>query len=197
MQRLNSISKLTCHYFSDSDKENLKTDKLLLLLSEFHYFCQMNIKVLAIGRTDDKQLLQLIDQYVKRLSHYVKFDLEIIPDLKNTKNLSEAQQKEKEGELILKKLVPTDVLVLLDENGKQFSSVDFSNYLQKRMNAGSKTLVFVIGGPYGFSETVYAKAQGKISLSKMTFSHQMVRLFVVEQIYRAFTILRNEPYHHQ
>ena len=157
----------------------------------------MNIKVLAIGRTDDKQLLQLIDQYVKRLSHYVKFDLEIIPDLKNTKNLSEAQQKEKEGELILKKLSPTDILVLLDENGKQFSSVDFSNYLQKRMNAGIKTLVFVIGGPYGFSETVYAKAQGKISLSKMTFSHQMVRLFVVEQIYRAFTILRNEPYHHR
>lgn len=157
----------------------------------------MNIKVLAIGRTDDKQLLQLIDLYVKRLSHYVKFNLEIIPDLKNTKNLSEAQQKEKEGELILKKLSPTDVLVLLDENGKQFSSVDFSNYLQKRMNAGSKTLVFVIGGPYGFSETVYAKAQGKISLSKMTFSHQMVRLFVVEQIYRAFTILRNEPYHHR
>jgi len=157
----------------------------------------MNIKVLAIGRTDDKQLLQLIDLYVKRLSHYVKFNLEIIPDLKNTKNLSEAQQKEKEGELILKKLSPTDILVLLDENGKQFSSVDFSNYLQKRMNAGIKTLVFVIGGPYGFSETVYAKAQGKISLSKMTFSHQMVRLFVVEQIYRAFTILRNEPYHHR
>ncbi|MBC8756813.1 23S rRNA (pseudouridine(1915)-N(3))-methyltransferase RlmH [Kordia sp. YSTF-M3] len=157
----------------------------------------MNIKVLAIGRTDDKQLQQLIDQYVKRLSHYVKFDLEVIPDLKNTKNLSEAQQKEKEGELILKKLSPTDVLVLLDENGKQFTSIDFSSYLQKRMNAGIKTLVFVIGGPYGFSETVYAKAQGKISVSKMTFSHQMVRLFVVEQIYRAFTILRNEPYHHR
>ncbi|WP_420575133.1 23S rRNA (pseudouridine(1915)-N(3))-methyltransferase RlmH [Kordia sp.] len=157
----------------------------------------MNIKLLAIGRTDDKQLQQLIDLYVKRLSHYVKFTLEIIPDLKNTKNLSESQQKEKEGELILKKLAPTDVLVLLDENGKQFSSVDFSNYLQKRMNAGIKTLVFVIGGPYGFSENVYAKAQGKVSLSKMTFSHQMVRLFVVEQIYRAFTILRNEPYHHR
>lgn len=157
----------------------------------------MNIKVLAIGRTDDKQLQQLIDQYVKRLSHYVKFDLEIIPDLKNTKNLSEAQQKEKEGELILKKLSSTDVLVLLDENGKQFSSVEFSSYLQKRMNSGIKTLVFVIGGPYGFSKTIYAKAQGKISLSKMTFSHQMVRLFVVEQIYRAFTILRNEPYHHR
>lgn len=157
----------------------------------------MNIKLLAIGRTDDKQLQQLIDQYVKRLSHYVKFNLEIIPDLKNTKNLSEAQQKEKEGELILKKLAPTDVLILLDENGKQFSSIDFSIYLQKRMNAGIKTLVFVIGGPYGFSENVYAKAQGKVSLSKMTFSHQMVRLFVVEQLYRAFTILRNEPYHHR
>ncbi|WP_046758779.1 23S rRNA (pseudouridine(1915)-N(3))-methyltransferase RlmH [Kordia jejudonensis] len=157
----------------------------------------MNIKALAIGRTDNKQLQLLIDQYVKRLSHYVKFDLEIIPDLKNTKNLSEAQQKEKEGELILKKLSPTDMLVLLDENGKQFTSVEFSSYLQKRMNSGIKTLVFVIGGPYGFSETVYAKAQGKISLSKMTFSHQMVRLFVVEQIYRAFTILRNEPYHHR
>lgn len=157
----------------------------------------MNIKVLAIGRTDDKQLQQLIDLYVKRLSHYVKFELDIIPDLKNTKNLSEAQQKEKEGELILKKLSPTDVLVLLDENGKQFTSVEFSSYLQKRMNSGIKTLVFVIGGPYGFSESVYAKAQGKISLSKMTFSHQMVRLFVVEQIYRAFTILRNEPYHHR
>jgi 23S rRNA (pseudouridine1915-N3)-methyltransferase len=157
----------------------------------------MNIQLLAIGRTDDKQLQQLIDQYVKRLSHYIKFDLEIIPDLKNTKNLSEAQQKEKEGELILKKLSPSDVLILLDENGKQFSSVDFSNYLQKRMNSGIKTLVFVIGGPYGFSENVYAKAQGKVSLSKMTFSHQMVRLFVVEQLYRAFTILRNEPYHHR
>lgn len=157
----------------------------------------MNIKVLAIGRTDDKQLQQLIDLYVKRLSHYVKFELDIIPDLKNTKNLSEAQQKEKEGELILKKLSPTDVLVLLDENGKQFTSVEFSSYLQKRMNSGIKTLVFVIGGPYGFSESIYEKAQGKVSLSKMTFSHQMVRLFVVEQIYRAFTILRNEPYHHR
>ena len=157
----------------------------------------MNIRLLAIGKTDDSKLQQLIDQYAKRLSHYVKFDLDIIPDIKNTKSLSEAQQKEKEGELILKKLSATDVLVLLDENGKQFSSVDFSSYLQKRMNAGIKTLVFVNGGPYGFSETVYAKAQGKISLSKMTFSHQMVRLFVVEQLYRAFTILRNEPYHHR
>ena len=117
--------------------------------------------------------------------------------VKNSKNLSEAQQKEKEGELILKKLNPTDVLVLLDENGKQFNSEAFSEYLQKKMNAGIKQLAIAIGGPYGFSETVYSRAQGKISLSKMTFSHQMVRLFATEQIYRAFTILRNEPYHHR
>ncbi len=157
----------------------------------------MNIKLLAIGKTDDKNLQTLIEQYQKRLSFYVKFDLEVIPDIKNAKNLSEAQQKEKEGELILSKITPTDQLVLLDENGKSFSSVGFSDYLQKKMNSGVKTLVFVIGGPYGFSDMVYQKANGKVSLSEMTFSHQMVRLFVVEQIYRAFTILRNEPYHHQ
>lgn len=157
----------------------------------------MNIKLLAIGKTDNKNLQALIDEYTKRLSFYIKFDLEIIPDIKNAKNLSEAQQKEKEGELILSKLTPTDQLILLDENGSTFSSVGFSDYLQKKMNAGIKTLVFVIGGPYGFSEEVYKKAQGKISLSAMTFSHQMVRLFVIEQIYRGFTILRNEPYHHQ
>lgn len=157
----------------------------------------MNIKLLAIGKTDDKNLQTLIEQYQKRLSFYVKFDLEVIPDIKNAKNLSEAQQKEKEGELILSKITPTDQLILLDENGKSFSSVGFSDYLQKKMNSGVKTLVFVIGGPYGFSDVVYQKASGKVSLSEMTFSHQMVRLFVVEQIYRAFTILRNEPYHHQ
>ena len=157
----------------------------------------MNIRLLAIGKTDNKDLQSLIDDYTKRLSFYIKFDLEIIPDIKNVKNLSEAQQKEKDGELILAKIGPTDQLILLDENGKTFSSVGFSDYLQKKMNAGIKTLVFVIGGPYGFSETVYQKAQGKVSLSEMTFSHQMVRLFVIEQLYRGFTILRNEPYHHQ
>jgi 23S rRNA (pseudouridine1915-N3)-methyltransferase len=157
----------------------------------------MNIRLLTIGKTDNKALQTLIDDYTKRLSFYVKFDLEIILDIKNVKNLSEAQQKEKEGELILSKITPTDHLILLDENGKTFSSVGFSDFLQKKMNAGIKTLVFVIGGPYGFSETVYQKAQGKVSLSEMTFSHQMVRLFVIEQIYRGFTILRNEPYHHQ
>ena len=157
----------------------------------------MNIKLLTIGKTDNKNLQTLIDEYTKRLSFYVKFDVEIIPDIKNVKNLSEAQQKEREGELILSKISPTDHLILLDENGKTFSSVGFSDFLQKKMNAGIKTLVFVIGGPYGFSETVYKQAIGKVSLSEMTFSHQMVRLFVIEQIYRGFTILRNEPYHHQ
>ena len=156
----------------------------------------MNIKLIAIGKTDNKNLQSLIDEYQKRLSFYIKFDLEIIPDIKNVKNLSESQQKEKEGELILAKITPTDQLVLLDENGKTFSSVAFSSELQKKMNSGVKTLVFVIGGPYGFSEEVYQKAQGKIALSQMTFSHQMVRLFVIEQIYRGFTILNNEPYHH-
>ena len=157
----------------------------------------MNIKLITIGKTDNNNLQSLIDEYTKRLGFYVKFDLEIIPDIKNVKNLSEAQQKEKEGELILAKITPTDHLILLDENGKTFSSVGFSEFLQKKMNAGIKTLVLVIGGPYGFSDTVYKQAVGKVSLSEMTFSHQMVRLFVIEQIYRGFTILRNEPYHHQ
>ncbi|MBP6001753.1 MAG: 23S rRNA (pseudouridine(1915)-N(3))-methyltransferase RlmH [Flavobacterium sp.] len=157
----------------------------------------MNIRLLAIGKTDNKNLQALIDEYSKRLSFYIKFEMELIPDIKNVKNLSENQQKEKEGEQILARLSATDQLILLDENGKTFSSVGFSDYLQKKMNAGIKTLVLVIGGPYGFSEEVYAKAQGKISLSEMTFSHQMVRLFVIEQLYRGFTILKNEPYHHQ
>jgi len=157
----------------------------------------MKIKLMAIGKTDDKNLQSLIETYQNRLKHYINFELEIIPDIKNAKNLSETQQKEKEGELILKKIITTDILILLDEKGKEFRSVDFSAYLQKKMNSGIKQLVIVIGGPYGFSETIYKKAQGKISLSKMTFSHQMIRLFVVEQFYRAFTILKNEPYHHE
>ncbi len=157
----------------------------------------MTIKLLALGKTDSKSLLQLISEYESRLKHYIKFELEIIPDIKNAKNLSEIQQKEKEGEAILKKLNPTDTVVLLDETGKQYSSVDFSHFLQKKMNVGTKQLVLIIGGPYGFSDAIYEKTDGKISLSKMTFSHQMVRLFVVEQIYRAFTILKNEPYHHR
>ncbi|MHC5353872.1 23S rRNA (pseudouridine(1915)-N(3))-methyltransferase RlmH [Myroides sp. LJL115] len=157
----------------------------------------MNIKLIAVGKTDNKSLLVLMEDYIKRLNFYIKFELEIIPDIKNAKNLSQDQQKQKEGELILSKITPSDYLVLLDENGKEFTSVGFSEELQKRMNAGIKTLVFVIGGPYGFSQELYQASKGKISFSKMTFSHQMIRLFVIEQIYRGFTILKNEPYHHQ
>jgi 23S rRNA (pseudouridine1915-N3)-methyltransferase len=157
----------------------------------------MKIKLLVIGKTDDKNLNQLIENYQKRLQHYINFQLEVIPDIKNVKNLSQLQQKEKEGELILSKLQNTDQLVLLDEKGKEFRSIEFANFLQKKMNSGIKQLVLVIGGPYGFSESVYKKAMGKISLSKMTFSHQMIRLFIVEQLYRGFTILKNEPYHHE
>jgi 23S rRNA (pseudouridine1915-N3)-methyltransferase len=158
---------------------------------------KMKIKLLTIGKTDNKQLIKLIDEYQNRLKHYIKFELEIIPDIKNVKNLSEVQQKEKEGELILSKLQNTDELILLDDKGKHFTSIEFSKYLQKKMNSGIKQLVLVIGGPYGFSDAVYNKSQGKISLSKMTFSHQMIRLFIVEQLYRGFTILKNEPYHHE
>jgi len=157
----------------------------------------MKIKLLAIGKTDNKHLIQLIEEYQNRLKHYIKFELEVIPDIKNVKNLSEVQQKEKEGALILSKLQNTDDLVLLDDKGKHFTSIEFSQYLQKKMNSGIKQLVLVIGGPYGFSDSIYKKAIAKISLSKMTFSHQMIRLFTVEQIYRAFTILKNEPYHHE
>ena len=157
----------------------------------------MKITLLAIGKTDDRSLQTLIEAYSKRLKHYVSFDFELIPDIKNAKNLSEVQQKSKEGEEILKRVSPSDSLVLLDENGKSFNSVGFSEYLQKKMNSGLKNLVFIIGGPYGFSEELYQRANGKIALSQMTFSHQMVRLFFVEQLYRGFTILRNEPYHHQ
>lgn len=157
----------------------------------------MTIKLIAIGKTDNKELQSLIDDYIKRLGFYINFDLEIIPDLKKTKHLSEVQQKQKEGELVLNKLNSSDVLVLLDEKGKMMDSIGFSEYLQKHMNSGIKQLIFLIGGPYGFSPDIYARANGKLSLSKMTFSHQMVRLFVIEQLYRGFTILRNEPYHHR
>ena len=157
----------------------------------------MKITLLAIGKTDDRNLQSLIEEYSKRLKHYVSFNFELIPDIKNVKNLSEIQQKNKEGQELMKRLSTSDTLVLLDENGKSFNSVGFSEYLQKKMNSGLKNLVFIIGGPYGFSEEIYQRANGKIALSQMTFSHQMVRLFFVEQLYRGFTILRNEPYHHQ
>ena len=157
----------------------------------------VKIVVLAIGKTDESWVQEGIDKYSKRLKHYISFEFVIIPDLKNRKNLSESQQKEQEGKLILKQVHNTDTLILLDEKGKEFDSKSFSNFLQQKMNSGIKRLVFVIGGPYGFSAEVYNKATSIIALSKMTFSHQMIRPFFAEQVYRAFSILNNEPYHHQ
>lgn len=157
----------------------------------------MKISLIVIGKTDASYFVDAINEYKNRLVHYIPFEIEIIPDIKNVKNLREEQQKEKEGELILKMLQPGDYLVLLDEHGKSFTSMEFATYLERKMHVVSKRLVFVIGGPYGFSEAVYKAASEKISLSKMTFSHQMIRLIFVEQIYRAMTILNNEPYHHE
>ncbi len=157
----------------------------------------MTVKLIVVGKTENKALESLILEYAHRLKHYTRFEVLTIPQLKNTKNLSKKEQTIKEGELILKHLDPSDDFVLLDENGKQYTSVDFSTYLQKKMNSGLRNLVFVTGGPYGFDERVKKRSNASVSLSKMTFSHQMVRLFFVEQLYRAFTILRNEPYHHQ
>ncbi len=156
----------------------------------------MKITLLVVGKTTDSHIEALIQEYQKRLTHYVPFTLQVIPELKNTKALTSEQQKQAEGELILRTITPATDLILLDEHGKEYRSIEFADYIQKRMSSG-RDVVFVVGGPYGFSEAVYQRANGKISLSKMTFSHQMVRLFFVEQIYRAMTILRGEPYHHE
>lgn len=156
----------------------------------------MKITLLVIGKTDSKYLTEGINEYVKRLNHYIKFDIEVIPDIKKTKNLGIELQKNQEGELILLRNLQGKELHLFDEKGEIFSSREFAVFLEKKMASGLKELVFVIGGPYGFSQRVYENAKSKISLSKLTFSHQMVRLMCVEQIYRAFTILNGEPYHH-
>lgn len=156
----------------------------------------MKITLLVIGKTDSAYLTEGIGEYIKRLNHYVSFDIEIIADIKKKPNMTVAQQKITEGELILGKLQPGKELHLFDENGSQYSSREFARFLERKMVSGLKELVFVVGGPYGFSDEVYKNAMSKISLSKLTFSHQMVRLLCVEQIYRAFTILKGEPYHH-
>lgn len=156
----------------------------------------MKIIFLVIGKTDENYLETGIVKYIKRLEHYVPFEMKIIPDIKNRKTLTEEQQKTAEGELILSQLNAGDDLILLDEKGKTFSSVSFSQWIEKQMNSSSKRMFFVVGGPYGFSKEVYAKSKFKISLSEMTFSHQMIRLIFVEQLYRAFTIIKGEPYHH-
>lgn len=157
----------------------------------------MKITLLTVGKTEDKYLLEGIDRYVKRLKHYIQFNISEFPELKNTKNLPEGLQKSKESELIFKQIAPADHLILLDEKGDELSSVQFADFLNKKTISNVQHLVFIVGGPYGFDESIYNRANGKISLSKMTFSHQMIRLFFVEQIYRAFTILKGEPYHHK
>lgn len=157
----------------------------------------MNIKLIVVSKTDVPYLQTGIDEYVGRLKHYCDFELVVIPALKNLGKASPEEVKEREGQLILKQVEKSDMVVLLDEHGKEYGSVEFSEYLQKQMNTGIRTLSFVVGGAFGFSPAVYAAAQHKISLSKMTFNHQMVRLFFVEQLYRAFTILRHEKYHNE
>ena len=157
----------------------------------------MKITLIVVGRTVEKHYITAINDYIERTKHFISFDMEVIPELKNTKSLTMDQQKEKEAELLLKAFEPGDVIVLLDEFGKEFRSVDFANWLEKKMHNVNKRLVFVIGGPYGFSQKIYDAAHEKISVSKMTFSHQMVRLIFVEQLYRAMTILNNGPYHHE
>lgn len=157
----------------------------------------MNIRLIVVSKTDVPYLQAGIDEYVGRLKHYCDFKLVVIPALKNLGKASPEEVKEREGQLILKQVEKSDMVVLLDEHGKEYGSVEFSEYLQKQMNAGVRTLSFVVGGAFGFSPAVYAAAQHKISLSRMTFNHQMVRLFFVEQLYRAFTILRHEKYHNE
>lgn len=177
-------------------KITYKTNETAFTLSLNGVFLKMKILLLVIGKTDDDYLITGIKKYVGRLGHYVSFEMKEIPDIRNRKTLSEEQQKKSESFLLLSQFQAGDYIILLDENGKQFTSVDFSENLEKLMASGSKRIVFVIGGPYGFSQDVYAKANAKMSLSPMTFSHQMVRLIFVEQLYRAFTILKGEPYHH-
>ncbi|MBO5216266.1 MAG: 23S rRNA (pseudouridine(1915)-N(3))-methyltransferase RlmH [Alistipes sp.] len=157
----------------------------------------MNIDLVVVGKTDSKEVASLVELYSKRLSHYCRFSVITLADVRNTRNMAPSRQKQLEGEAILRDVADGDYLVLMDERGKQYTSLEYADWLQKRMLSGSKRLVLVIGGPYGFSEEVYARANDKISLSKMTFSHQIVRAIFAEQLYRAFTILNNEPYHHE
>lgn len=156
----------------------------------------MKICLLVIGKTDAAYIRAGIEEYEKRLTRYVPYEMKVLPDVRNAKNMPEALQKEKEGAMLLEQLQATDWVVLLDENGKQHSSVGFSEFLAQKMLGGTKRLVFVIGGPYGFSDAAYRRAHDKISLSRMTFSHQMVRMIFTEQLYRAMTIMKGEPYHH-
>ena len=156
----------------------------------------MKINLILLGKTTNKLYVEGIEDYAKRINHYIPFNIKVIPELKNNKNMTHAQQKDKEGELILKAIEDKSHVVLLDEHGKEMRSLELASWIEARKQ-DTKTLTFIIGGPYGFAKSIYDKANGKISLSKMTFSHQMVRLIFMEQIYRACTISNNEPYHHE
>lgn len=156
----------------------------------------MKTKLIVVGKTNDKNIIRGIDDYVERISHYMPFEIVTVPELKNTKKLSAESQKELEGDLILKNLQSSDYVVLLDEHGKEYRSIEFASWIEKRRQA-AQNVTFVIGGPYGFAPKVYDRSDSKLSLSKMTFSHQMIRLLFVEQIYRACTIIKGEPYHHE
>ena len=153
--------------------------------------------LIVVGKTTDKRFETIIQEYIERIRHYIPFTIEVIPELKNTKGLSQDEQKKREGEQILKNLQAGDYIVLLDEHGSERTSMDFASWMQKKMAAGPKRLVFIVGGPYGFSDAIHQKGNEEISLSRMTLSHQMIRMFFVEQIYRAMTILNGEPYHHE
>lgn len=157
----------------------------------------MKVTLLVVGKTTDKHIIALVDEYLGRLKHYLLTDIEVIPELRQTKSLSESQQKEQEAALILARIQAGDRVVLLDEHGVERRSVEFASWMQKKMVSGTKRLLCIVGGPYGFAQAVYDRADEKISLSQMTLSHQMIRLLFVEQVYRAMTILNGEPYHHE
>jgi 23S rRNA (pseudouridine1915-N3)-methyltransferase len=157
----------------------------------------MNIELIVVGKTDMKEVEALVAMYTKRINHYVRFAITTIADVRNTRKLSEAEQKRLEGEAILRLINDSDHVALLDEHGAELRSIEFAELMQRRMSSGVKRLVYIIGGPYGFSDAVYQRANSKLSLSKMTYSHQLVRAIFTEQLYRAFTILKNEPYHHE
>lgn len=157
----------------------------------------MKATLILVGKTVDKRFAELISEYANRLKHYISFEINTIPELKNTKSLTSEQQKNSEAELIIKNLQPSDYVVLLDEHGKEMRSIEMADWMKRKMNTINKRIVFIIGGPYGFSQKIYDIAHEKLSMSKMTFSHQMIRLIFVEQLYRSMTILNGEPYHHE
>ncbi len=183
----------TCFLFDYKPK---KSTFVMPYIADVNYK-YMQIELIVIGKTDSKEIQTIVEEYAKRVNHYCKFAITTLPDLKGNKNMSPKQQRMAEGEVILKQLSEQDYVVLLDERGSQYRSMEFAQWLQKRMNSGVKRLVLIVGGAFGFSDDLYERAHAKVSLSSMTFSHQIIRAIFAEQIYRAFTILNNEPYHNE